>query len=156
MAARSLVQYTVVLLANGCDKFFQHTNHWPLRLTRDTLLFSMFFDYGPTPKKAFAAHNAMAGLLGLKPKCERVLELGPERYAAVFDTDGGALAVLWRERHADDFAFTVPADATVYDMMGNVLAGRQFTVTNSPLYIASRLSPSTLADQLDAALAATR
>ena len=63
---------------------------------------------GPTPKNAFAAHNAMAGLLGLEPKCGRVLELGPERYAAMFDTDGGAMIVLWRERHADDFAFTVP------------------------------------------------
>jgi len=155
-AASSLVQYTVVLLANGCDKFFQHTNHWPLRLTRDTLIFSMFFDYGAAPKKAFAAHNAMARLLGLKPKCERVLKLGPERYAAVFDTDGQPLAVLWRERHADDFVFTVPADAAVRDMMGNVLAGRQLTVTNSPLYITSRLSPSKLADQLDTALRATR
>ena len=155
-AASSLVQYTVVLLANGCDKFFQHTNHWPLRLTRDTLIFSMFFDYGATPKKAFAAHNAMAGLFGLKPKCVRVLDLGPERYAAAFDTDDQALAVLWRERYTKDFAFTVPADATACDMMGNVFAGRQLTVTNSPLYITSRLSPSRLADQLDAALGANR
>ncbi len=150
-AANLLVQYTVVFLANGCEKFFQHTNHWPLRLTRDKLLFSMFFDYGAAPKKTFAAHNAMAWLLGLKPRCERVLKLGPDRYCAVFDTGGKALAVLWRERWGDDFRFLAPAGTAAFDMMGNRLPGRRLVVTNSPLYVASTQKPRVLAAQLAAA-----
>jgi len=141
-AANAMVQYNIVFLCQGTEKLFQHTNHWPLRLTRDALLFSMFFDYGATPKKAFAAHNAMAWLLGLKPRFIRTLDLGPERFCGLFKTDRKTLTVLWRERGADDFSIITPSETVAYDMMGNRIDGRRVVVTNSPTYLVSRQTPS--------------
>jgi len=151
-AASRLVQYNVVYLALGTEKLFQHTNHWPLRLTRDTLLFSMFFDYAAAPKKAFAAHSAMAWLLGPTPRPVKLVA-DDDRYCAVFGNDGKSVAVVWQGRWRRESAINAPRAAAAYDMMGNRLDGRQVTISESPVYFVSPKAGAQLADEVVAALA---
>ena len=154
-AANRLVQYNIVFLCYGTEKLFQHTNHWPLRLTRDTLIFSMFFDYGATPKKPFAAHNTMAWLLGLRPRFARLVDAGPDRFCALFQTGQRTLAAMWREAWAPDVALAVPKGMAAYDLMGNPIHGPTFTLTESPVYLVSPGQPDSAAAQLGAVFAAT-
>ena len=155
-AANKLAQYNIVFLCYGTQKLFQHTNHWPLRLTRDTLIFSMFFDYAATPKKPFAAHNAMAWLLGPKPKFVRLVDAGPDRFCALFQTGDKTLAAMWRDSWAQDVAIDVPGASVAYDMMGNALGSRTAVVSESPVYMLSRDTPDRMAAQLGTVFASAK
>ena len=143
-AVNRMVQYNVTFLALGTEKLFQHTNHWPLRLTRDTLLFSMFFDYAAAPKKAFAAHGAMAWLLGPAPKPVKLM-VRDSRYCALFETERGTLAVVWQDRWAGERGISVPDGAAAYDMMGNRVKRQPLELSESPVYLLSPRSAEAVA-----------
>ncbi|HUS81101.1 MAG TPA: beta-galactosidase, partial [Armatimonadota bacterium] len=152
-AARLNLQLYVICMANGVERFFQHTSHWPTRLNRATLMFDAFFEYRAAPRKAFAAHNAMVDLLGSNPSFAARLELGEEGYGAAFGTDaGGSAVVVWRERGADPVTVdlsALPEGCVAHDLMGVALPRSFYELGADPIYIVTQsLPPDRLAREV--------
>ncbi len=157
IAARFDIEFYVVCMANGVEKFFQHTSHWPTRLNRATLFFDSFFEYRAEPRKAFAAHNAMVSLLGSDPKFVCKLEMGEDRvgraslpdYGAAFATDYGASAVvLWREAGRTPVRMKLACAA--HDLMGVPIEPGAYELGQDPIYVVSdTLPPARLAREVE-------
>ena len=57
----------------------------------------IFFEYGGTPRKMYAALSTLANSLGPAPKPLSPLSADDQLQAYLFETKAGALAVLWSE-----------------------------------------------------------
>jgi hypothetical protein len=158
IAARYNLQFYVVCMANGVDRFFQHTSHWPIRVNRPHLMFDSFFEYRAEPRKAFAAHNAMVSLLGSDPQFGRKLDMGEDGYGAAFRTDEGASAVvLWRETGHTTVQMSLddlPEGCVPYDLMGVPIQRGDYELGWDPIYVVGdALDPAELARAVERVIA---
>ncbi len=131
-AAEWLVKFATLFFANGGAKIFLHAGTCGEINGTDTG--SVFFEYGGTPRKIYAAVSTMANLLPPEAQFERMENLqegvvvywfrdGKKRIGVAWSTDGRAREVK------------LPANTRPLDIMGNPIAGRKVLVGETPIYL---------------------
>lgn len=132
-AAEALVKTAAVYLSYGVEKIFYHAGTCG-RINR-TGGGGIFFEYGGTPRKMYAALSALATMLGpdwrRAPSPVQLEKLN----AYAFNTAEGAVAILWTRSGVRERVLGLPTDVTVLDLMGNRIDARPVTVTTTPVYV---------------------
>ncbi len=132
LASEALVKWAAVCVGNGVTKIFYHAGVCGEINGRDAG--GIFFEYGGTPRKMYAALSALANLLGPEPV---PVPIGPRSDAIaqyVFATDRGLLAIVWSADGTEQ-SLRRAGDVRILDMMGNPLDADPLTIGSTPIYL---------------------
>ena len=128
------VRWAAVMFSRGVDKVFYHAGTCD-GIDRDSLQ-GIFYEYGGTPHKIYAAQAVMARLL--TPACTPAgrLDLGDGVHGYLFRDGARLVAVVWSVAGAKAQPVRL-ADAKLRlaDIMGRPLAARQLTPGATPVYV---------------------
>lgn len=140
--AQYSMRFNVMLLAAGVERIFYHAGTCPA-LNRDNTE-GIFFEYGGSPRKIYAALAALADLFrpGVEPLGEQ--DWGPGAKAYLFRQGAQLILAAWTRSAAEPVTVTwSDTRVTVRDMMGNTLPRRAVTLSADPLFlVAEGLSPA--------------
>ncbi|MFN3420656.1 MAG: hypothetical protein ACK40X_02880 [Armatimonadota bacterium] len=132
-AAEWLVKFATLFFANGGAKIFLHAGTCGEINGTDTG--SVFFEYGGTPRKIYAAVAAMANLISPEAQFERAESLGESVKVYWFRDKRRRIGVAWAiDGRSSQIA--LPPNTTALDIMGNPIVGRKITVGETPVYLA--------------------
>lgn len=96
------------------------------------------FNFSFAPSRRFVAQNFFASLFeGARNGRKTDLPTGLNGARAT-TADGRTVDVVWAKRETDARVLPRPADAIVYDLYGNPLAGDELYVTEEPIYIQTK------------------
>jgi hypothetical protein len=151
VAADYTIRYALIMLAHRVEKIFYHqgcegeVNNGSMDLENPLL--------GPLamPQKLYAAHSALANLLGPEPKFTAAMakpalvegQSTESVYAYAFQCGERALLAAWiDETRADtpSLGIALPPDAEAFNIVGLPLSARLISLEPSPVYIESRNS----------------
>lgn len=128
------VRWAVLNFANGVDKIFYHAGTCD-GLNQDSLQ-GIFFEYGGTPHKIYAAQAAMAHFLTPTTKFVSRLTLAAPTRAYLFRDGDRLVCVIWAENTKTAKEISLGNDKVrILDLMGQPLAGRRFTPDSTPVYV---------------------
>jgi hypothetical protein len=134
LQAEYAVRWATIMLAGGVDKIFYHAGTCG-GLNQDSLE-GVFYEYGGTPHKIYAAQAVMAHLF--TPTCRFVkrLSLGAGVKAYLFRDGARMVAVVWSPGGAAQKPIRL-ADEKIdlWDLMGRRQPIRQFTPSGTPVYL---------------------
>lgn len=130
-ASEWLVKFATLFFANGGEKIFLHAGTCGEINGIDAG--SVFFEYGGTPRKMYAAVAAMADLLPPGAKFDKSEKLNEGVVVHWFRVGKKRVGVAWsvdcRTRKV-----VLPPGVRALDIMGNLIEGREITVGESPVY----------------------
>jgi len=134
-AACDIVRFAAVMGAYGVRKVFYHAG------TCGTLHRSsagnMFFDYGGTPRKQYAAQAVLSRLLGPDMEFVRKWDRPEGVNAYEFRSRGQTVVIVWTRR-SDAPAIELWDGVEALDLMGNPIPGRRVVPTDVPIYLIRR------------------
>ena len=130
-AAGDLVKFATILLATGTRKIFYHAG--TCEALNQSSAGNIFFEYGGTPRKQYAAQAALSRLLG--PDVEFVRKWAEPAWLQAFEfrSGGRTVTVLWA-RKTGVSALTLPQGCHALDLMGNSLPGPSVIPGQTPMY----------------------
>lgn len=133
-AASDLVRFAALFCAYGVRKIFYHAGTSAGLHQNDAG--NVFFEYGGTPRKQYAAQAALARFLG--PDVEFVRKwTEPEGIRAYeFRSRGRRVVILWAR--GGERALELPEGLEAFDIMGNPLPSRRVSVGETPLYLVGK------------------
>jgi len=131
-AAEWLVKFATMFFANGGEKIFLHAGTCGEINGTDTG--SVFFEYGGTPRKVYAAVAAMANLLPPEAKFERSENLGNKAIVHWFRDGRKRIGVAW-STDGDAHHVELPKGTRALDIMGNPIEGKSVIITETPIYL---------------------
>lgn len=130
------VRWAVLNFANGVDKIFYHAGTCD-GLNQDSLQ-GIFFEYGGTPHKIYAAQSVMSHFLTPTSKFVARLTLAAPTRAYLFRDGDRLVCVAWADTETQAREITLGNDKVrLFDLMGRPMAGRRFSPSGTPLYIMS-------------------
>lgn len=132
--AQYSMRFNVMLLAAGVERIFYHAGTCPA-LNRDNTE-GIFFEYGGAPRKIYPALAAFADLIrpGVEPLGEQDWGQGAKAY--LFRQGSQLILAAWGSSSADPRTVSwADSRISARDMMGNLLPGRQITLSADPVYI---------------------
>jgi len=151
VSADYTIRYALIMLAHRAEKIFYHqgcegeVNNGSLDLENPFL--------GPlaSPQKLYAAHSALANLLGPEPKYSGAMakpaslegEATESVYAYAFQCGERALLAAWiDETTTDDFnlGIELPPGTEAFNIVGLRLSTKFIRLGQSPVYLVSRSS----------------
>jgi len=128
------VRWAVVNLANGVDKIFYHAGTCD-GLNQDSLQ-GIFFEYGGTPHKIYAAQAVLAHWLTPTAHFVRRLPLAAPVRAYLFRDGERLVCVIWADRDDAVQAIELANDKiAVGDLMGRPQTVRRLTPSGTPMYL---------------------
>jgi hypothetical protein len=130
-ATEHIAKFTAIAFAHGVRKLFFHAG--TCGLINHTDAGGVLFEYGGTPRKMYAGAAALNRLLGVPESCALAIERDDLR-AYVFQRQGAAVAVVWSGAERPT-ALHLPEGVQAFDIMGNVLPGRDVPLTATPVYL---------------------
>ncbi len=130
-ASEWLVKFTTLFFANGGEKIFLHAGTCGEINGVDTG--GVFFEYGGTPRKIYAAVAAMANLLPPETKFEREESLSDGVVVYWFRDGKRRVGVAWAI--SDARQVSLPSGVRALDVMGNPIEARKITVDSTPIYL---------------------
>lgn len=149
VGADYVIRYALIMLAHRVEKIFYHqgcegeVNNGSFDLENPLL--------GPlaTPQKLYAAHSALANLLGPEPKYAGAIanpassegQATESVYAYAFQCGDRALVAAWiDETTTDDFnlGIEIPRGTDAFNIVGLPLSARLIRLGPSPVYLVSR------------------
>jgi len=122
------------MLARGVEKIFYHAGTCD-GLNRDSMQ-GIFYEYGGTPHKGYAAQAVMASLF--TPACRFVkrLDMGEGVRGYLFRDGERLVACVWAPSGAKPRPLHLANDRMqLLDLMGRPQSARQFTPDGTPVYI---------------------
>lgn len=131
-AAEWLVKFATLFFANGGAKIFLHAG--TCGEINGTDAGSVFFEYGGTPRKIYAAVAAMANLLPPEAQFERTGNLGSGVIVHWFRNGQKRIGVAW-STDGKVHRVELPAGTRAVDIMGNTVEGRKVEVGETPIYL---------------------
>lgn len=131
-AAADLVRFAAIFGAYGVRKTFYHAG--TCAALHRSSAGNMFFDYGGTPRKQYAAQAALSRLLG--PDFEFVRKWDEPEWLVAYEfrSRGRTVVILWT-RETDVPALPVPEGYTALDLMGSPLPQGQLLLGDVPVYL---------------------
>ncbi len=131
-AAEALVKTAAVFLSHGVQKVFYHAGTCgPINSSSGG---GIFFEYGGTPRKMFAAQSALANQLGPAPQPEPFAKAAGNLQRYRFRTRDGFVAIVWSATGAE-VPLTIPGAVIAMDLMGNRLPASTVTLKQTPIYL---------------------
>jgi hypothetical protein len=128
------VRWAVLNLAHGVDKIFYHAGTCD-GLNQDSLQ-GIFFEYGGTPHKIYAAQAVMAHFLTPTAKFVGRLTLDAATRGYLFRDRDRLVCVVWADRDDAAKEITLEGDkVALCDLMGRPQAARRFTPSGTPVYL---------------------
>ncbi|HPM79942.1 MAG TPA: carbohydrate binding domain-containing protein [Candidatus Anammoximicrobium sp.] len=128
------VRWAVLNFANGVDKIFYHAGTCD-GLNQDSLQ-GIFFEYGGTPHKIYAAQAVMAHFLTPASKFVGRLTLASSIRAYLFRDGDRLVCVVWADHETAAQKIALGSDkVSVFDLMGRPMAGGRFTPSSTPVYV---------------------
>ena len=134
-ASGDIVRFAAVLFAHGVRKVFYHAG--TCSALHDSSAENMFFEYGGSPLKQYAAQAALSRLMGPDVEFVRKWQEPSWLQAYEFRSRGRNVVLLWTRR-ADAPPLPVPDGYNALDLMGNVLPERQVMADDVPIYFVGR------------------
>ncbi|MCX7013903.1 MAG: beta-galactosidase [Candidatus Sumerlaeota bacterium] len=132
-ASEALVKTAAVFLTHGVSKMFFHAGTCgPINGDDGG---GIFFEYGGTPRKMYAALSALANLLGPAPRSLPLSRLNSRLRAYAFDTGQGAAAIVWSATEDAVRLQSAPEGVVARDMMGNAVPPDELAVGSTPFYL---------------------
>lgn len=131
-AAEWLIKFATLFFANGGAKIFLHAGTCGEINGVDTG--SVFFEYGGTPRKIYAAVAAMANLLPPEAQFESTAKLSDDVLVHWFRNRRNRVGVTWAT-DGESHRVKLPAGIRAFDIMGNPIAGETVTVKETPIYL---------------------
>lgn len=132
-AAEHIVKFTAVTFAHNVRKIYFHAGTCGQINGPDAG--GVFFEYGGTPRKMYAATAALTRLLGTPDQCLGTIS-GQDVKAYLFRTGSRCVAIVWTMDGREQ-TITLSPDLKSFDVMGNPTA-TTVQITSSPLYIVAR------------------
>lgn len=132
-AAEWLVKFSTLFFANGGSKIFLHAGTCGEINGTDTG--SVFFEYGGTPRKIYAAVAAMANLISPEAQFERTESLNEGVKVYWFRDKQKRIGVAWAI-DGRSHQIALPPNTRALDIMGNLIAARKVAVRETPIYLA--------------------
>lgn len=133
--AEMTVRFCVVMMARGVEKVLIHSGS--SGSVNVPAMGCCIFKYGGAPARVFPALAVFTDLTGPAPQYVGEARPGEDVYCFAFETGERSLLVCWSA--FDQVEMAVPEGARCLDFMGNELAGRSVTLTQTPVYL---LGPS--------------
>ena len=131
-ASEALVKTAAVFLSTGVEKIFYHGG--TCGVINEKCGGSVFFEYGGTPRKMYAAQNALARILGPAPQPIAV----PLRADGVsvygFDTGNRISAIVW-STNGEMRRIKPGPNVAGADIMGNSIKVETLEVSATPVYL---------------------
>ncbi|MEW6355237.1 MAG: hypothetical protein AB1696_02850 [Planctomycetota bacterium] len=131
-AAEWLVKFATIFFANGGGKIFLHAGTCGEINGMDAG--GVFFKYGGTPRKIYAAVSTMANLLPPEATFDRSGDLGENVTVYWFHTPAQQIGVAW-SADGEPCKIELPANVQSLDIMGNPISGPTVTLTETPIYL---------------------
>jgi hypothetical protein len=134
LQAEYAVRWATIMLAGGVERIFYHAGTCG-GLNGDSLE-GIFYEYGGTPRKIYAAQAVMAHLF--TPACRFVkrLSLGEGVKAYLLRDGSREVVVVWAPGGAAREPIRlVDAKIELWDLMGRAQPVRQFTPGGTPVYV---------------------
>jgi hypothetical protein len=134
VGAAHLIQWAAILQAYGVRKTFYHAG--TSAALHNSNAGNVFFEYGGTPRKQYAAIAALTNLIGAD--FEFVRKWGEPAWLTAFEfrSRGRTVVIAWT-REEELQALPLPAGWMALDMMGNAMPGDTVSVTDVPVYLVS-------------------
>ncbi len=132
--AAYVVRWTMIMLAGGVEKIFYHAGTCD-GLNRDSMQ-GIFYEYGGTPHKVYAAQAVMASLF--TPACRFVkrLDVGEGVRGYLFRDGERVVACVWAPSGAKPRPLHLANDRMqLLDLMRRPQSARRFTPDGTPVYI---------------------
>ena len=134
LQAEYAVRWAILMFAGGVDKIFYHAGACD-GLNRDSLQ-GIFYEYGGTPHKIYAAQAVMAHLFGPKCRFLKRLSLGEGVKAYLFRNRSRELAVVWAPGGAAQKPIRLVGEKIeLWDLMDRPQPVRRFTPSGTPVYV---------------------
>ena len=131
------VRWVTVLAAAGVEKFFNHAGCAD-SLNRDAMQ-GIFFEYGGTPHKVYAAQAVLAQVLTPERKFAGKMTLGEGIYAYLFADKNSAVAVVWAPFTKVTKQVKLTGNKLVlWDIMGRPQKTKSFTPGETPFYVVGK------------------
>ena len=140
-ASEAIVKTAAVFLSHGIQRIFYHAGTCgPINGSSGG---GIFFEYGGTPTKMYAAQANLANQLGSDPSAAAAVSRADGLRAYAFRTEQGAVAIVWA---ANDRPVNVrpTAATTVVDMMGNRVEAAELKIDAMPVYLRAANVPDLL------------
>ena len=132
-AAEHIVKFTAVTFAHGVRKIYFHAGTCGQINSPDAG--GIFFEYGGTPRKMYAAAAALTRLLGTPDECMGVIA-GQDAQAYLFRVGSRCVAIVWA-KDGHEKTITWPSDCHSFDVMGNSIEST-VPMTSSPIYVVAQ------------------
>jgi len=130
------VRFAVIMLSAGVERIVYHSGGSP-EVNGDGLECA-FLSMDGVPRKLYAAHAVMAGMLGPKPVFDRVVEGPGGFYGYAFQCGSRAVVVAWTDEDAEPgLKVTRPTGAEAYDLAGNPVPPGPCKLSGDPVYLVS-------------------
>ena len=130
------IRFFTVMLSFGVEKIFIHAGS--NGAVNATPFECCLFDAGGAPKKIVPALAVFAELMGGHPKFTGFRPLGQSGYSYSFETEKGALTVLWAADEGAHASAALPGGCDCLDLMGRKQAGATVALGASPIYFFKR------------------
>ncbi len=142
------VRWVTVLTAAGVDKFFHHAGCAD-SLNRESIQ-GVFFEYGGTPVKIYAAQAVLSMLFPPERKFAGKMDLGPDVKGYVFTDKNASVAVIWAPMKKVTQKVNVTNDKVkIWNVMGSPQTARSFVPGEMPMYV---IGEGMTAKELEAAV----
>ncbi len=131
-ASEALVKSAAVFLSHGIARIYYHSGTCGIINGRSGD--GVFFEYGGTPRKMYAAQNVLARMLGPTPRPVSIDLQNNALQVYGFETERGAIAIVWS---SDGQALILEPGPNIsgFDIMGNPLPPDVLTVSETPIYL---------------------
>ncbi len=134
LQAEYAVRWATIMLAGGVEKIFYHAGTCD-GLNRDSLQ-GIFYEYGGTPHRIYAAQAVMAHLFGPNCRFLKRLSLGQRVKAYLFRNRSREVGVVWAPGGAAQKPIRlVDEKIEIWDLMGRPQPVRRFTPNGTPVYV---------------------
>jgi len=128
------VRWAVLNFANGVDKIFYHAGTCD-GLNQDSLQ-GIFFEYGGTPHKIYAAQAVMSHFLTPASRFVTRLKLAAPTRAYLFRDGDRLVCAVWTDRETAAKEVMLGSDKVgLFDIMGRPMSGRRFRPSGTPVYL---------------------
>ena len=131
-ASEALVKTAAVFLSNGIEKIFYHAG--TCGVINEKCGGSVFFEYGGTPRKMYAAQNVLARMLGPKPQPVPITTGAPLLKAYAFEAGDRFVAIVW-SANGQNLSLPLTSGVSARNIMGNSETAEPLPVSGTPIYL---------------------
>jgi hypothetical protein len=131
-ASEALVKTAAVFLSNGIEKIFYHAG--TCGVINEKCGGSVFFEYGGTPRKMYAAQTVLAHMLGPKPQPVPITTGDQLLKAYAFRTGDRFVAIVW-STDGQNFPLPLTSGVSASNIMGNSETTEPLSVSGTPIYL---------------------